>query len=111
MKNRYDGIFTLTLFEGGQPETHRNRLDAGTRAVLGAIWREYDYYAHRGPLSFERMNIVVGVARDAMAYLVEGPEHIHTDACLFDHDCPVFKAGYETAQEMLFEWADPELLR
>lgn len=111
MKNRYDGTFTLTLFEGGQPETSRNRLDAGTRAVLSAIWLEYDQYARLNPPAFPKMRITIEIAREAMAHLVGGFEHIHTDACLFDQDCPIFKAGYETAKEQIFEWADPELMR
>lgn len=85
-------------------------LDAGTRAVLGAIWRAYILYSDlewQYGFGGARLALIREVAREAMANLVLGVEHLHTSACeAGQKDCPIFAAGEEFAKETVGEWID-----
>jgi len=112
MTLRYTGTYTRTRYYGStEPrlvtEVYLDVLDAGTRAVLGAIWQGYDEYAALSPPSFPKMRVAVEIAREAMANLVVGSEHLHTSACEAGRaDCPIFEAGEECAKETVGEWID-----
>ena len=116
---RYTGTYTKTKWGGASEaittETYPAVLDAGARAVLGAIWQEYTNVVTARPFAKGRLEhnyrcyeaALIGVAREAMLNLVEGTEHIHTSACEAGRvDCPIFSAGEEWAKENVGEWID-----
>lgn len=127
MTLRYTGTYERTTYQVVQTqdenyqwskgcvpvtEVYLDVLDAGARFALAAIWRQYTYLTtitHRfDHVQVQRqVDLVVVVARETMANIVVGREHLHTSACEAGQcDCPIFTAGEELAKETVGEWVD-----